>query len=94
MLKNDQIEYFLKGFTGFCNPKLVLIAQTIRIYSGAEFFAKEDYQKSFGGAYILVPLANGTGETAEEETSVPRSDSNKTSCLELCCSHNLEQKGI
>lgn len=67
MLKNDQIEYFLKGFTGFCNPKLVLIAQTIRIYSGAEFFPKEDYQKSFGGAYILVPLAN---EKRNEEGEV------------------------
>ena len=36
-------------------------------YSGAEFFAKEDYQKSFGGAYILVPLAN---EKRNEEGEV------------------------
>lgn len=27
-------------------------------YAGAEFFATEKYQKSFDGAYILVPLAN------------------------------------
>ena len=36
-------------------------------YFGAEFFAKEDYQKSFGGAYILVPLAN---EKRNEEGEV------------------------
>ena len=27
-------------------------------YAGAEFYAKDDYQKALGGAYILVPLAN------------------------------------
>ena len=43
---------------------------------------------------LVVPLADGNGETIEEETPVPRSDNNKTSYLELCCSHNLEQKGI
>lgn len=31
------------------------------------FFAKEDYQKSFGGVYILVPLAN---EKRNEEGEV------------------------
>lgn len=41
--------------------------QTIRIYSGAKFFPTEDYQRSFGGAYILVPLAN---ETRNEEGEV------------------------
>ena len=41
--------------------------QSIRIYSGAEFFGKEDYQKSFGGVYILVPLAN---EKRNEEGEV------------------------
>lgn len=27
-------------------------------YAGAEFYAKDEYQKTLGGAYILVPLAN------------------------------------
>ena len=27
-------------------------------YTGAEFYAKDDYQKTLGGAYLLVPLAN------------------------------------
>ena len=32
-------------------------------YAGAEFYATEKYQKSMGGAYILVPVANeSTGE--------------------------------
>ena len=26
-------------------------------YTGAEFYSKEDYQKTLGGAYILVPIA-------------------------------------
>ena len=43
---------------------------------------------------LVVPLADRNGDTIEEETPVPRSDNNKTSYLELCCSHNLEQKGI
>ena len=32
-------------------------------YAGAEFYATEKYQKSMGGAYVLVPVANeSTGE--------------------------------
>lgn len=27
-------------------------------YAGAEFFSTDEYQKDFGGAYLLVPLAN------------------------------------
>jgi hypothetical protein len=27
-------------------------------YTGAEFYAKDDYQSAFGGAYLLIPLAN------------------------------------
>ena len=27
-------------------------------YAGAEFYAKEEYQKTLGGAYLLLPLAN------------------------------------
>lgn len=27
-------------------------------YAGAEFYAKDEYQKALGGAYLLVPLAN------------------------------------
>lgn len=27
-------------------------------YTGAEFYSKDDYQKTLGGAYVLVPLAN------------------------------------
>lgn len=27
-------------------------------YAGAEFFSTDEYQKEFGGAYLLVPLAN------------------------------------
>ncbi len=27
-------------------------------YAGAEFYAKEEYQKAVGGAYLLIPLAN------------------------------------
>ena len=27
-------------------------------YAGAEFYAKDEYQKALGGAYILIPLAN------------------------------------
>ena len=27
-------------------------------YAGAEFYATEEYQNDFGGAYLLVPLAN------------------------------------
>ena len=27
-------------------------------YAGGEFYAKEEYQKALGGAYLLVPLAN------------------------------------
>ena len=27
-------------------------------YAGAEFYSKEDYQKTLGGAYLLLPLAN------------------------------------
>lgn len=43
---------FLHGYTNALEGDVCIN------YSGAEFFAKEDYQKSFGGAYILVPLAN------------------------------------
>lgn len=32
-------------------------------YAGAEFYAKDEYQKSLGGAYILVPLANELRES-------------------------------
>ena len=31
-------------------------------YAGAEFYAKDEYQKALGGAYILVPLANEVRE--------------------------------
>lgn len=27
-------------------------------YAGAEFYAKDEYQKALGGAYVLIPLAN------------------------------------
>lgn len=27
-------------------------------YTGAEFYSKDDYQKTLGGAYLLIPLAN------------------------------------
>lgn len=27
-------------------------------FTGAEFFAKDEYQKDFGGAYLLIPVAN------------------------------------
>ena len=27
-------------------------------YAGAEFYSKEEYQKTLGGAYLLIPLAN------------------------------------
>ena len=27
-------------------------------YTGAEFYAKDEYQKTLGGAYLLIPLAN------------------------------------
>ena len=43
---------FLHGYTNALEGDVCIN------YSGAEFFAKDDYQKSFGGAYILVPLAN------------------------------------
>lgn len=34
-------------------------------YAGAEFYSKSEYQKIFGGAYILVPLANEYIENEE-----------------------------
>ncbi|MBO7639102.1 MAG: hypothetical protein J6S91_09015 [Treponema sp.] len=36
-------------------------------YAGAEFYAKDEYQKALGGAYILIPLAN---EVRGEDGSV------------------------
>ena len=27
-------------------------------YAGAEFYSKEEYQNAFGGAYLLIPIAN------------------------------------
>lgn len=36
-------------------------------YTGAEFYAKEEYQSAFGGAYLLIPLAN---EYRDEEGKV------------------------
>ena len=36
-------------------------------YAGAEFYSKDDYQKTLGGAYLLVPLAN---EYRDEEGQV------------------------
>ena len=43
---------FLHGYTNALEGDVCIN------YAGAEFFATEKYQKSFGGAYILVPLAN------------------------------------
>ncbi len=37
-----------------------LVGDTCINYAGAEFYASEKYQKSIGGAYILVPVANET----------------------------------
>ncbi|MCR4940899.1 MAG: hypothetical protein K5930_12465 [Treponemataceae bacterium] len=36
-------------------------------YTGAEFYSKEEYQSVFGGAYLLIPLAN---EYRDEEGKV------------------------
>lgn len=36
-------------------------------YAGAEFFSKDEYQNDFGGAYLLVPIAN---ERQDEETNM------------------------
>lgn len=36
-------------------------------YAGAEFYAKDEYQKDFGGAYLLVPIAN---EKQDESTNL------------------------
>lgn len=41
-----------------------LAGQVCISYTGAEFYASPEYQKDFGGAYILVPLAN---EYADED---------------------------
>ena len=35
-----------------------LVGEVCISYSGAEMFASPEYQKRFGGAYIVVPLAN------------------------------------
>ncbi|MBQ0163427.1 MAG: hypothetical protein KBS84_09765 [Treponema sp.] len=43
---------FLHGYTNALEGDVCIN------YAGAEFFATEKYQKSFDGAYILVPLAN------------------------------------
>lgn len=43
---------FLHGYTNALEGDVCIN------YAGAEFFASPDYQKSLGGAYILVPLAN------------------------------------
>ncbi len=34
-------------------------------YAGAEFFSTDEYQKDFGGAYLLVPVANEKQEEDE-----------------------------
>jgi len=43
---------FLHGFTNALEGDVCIN------YAGAEFYAKEEYQKNLGGAYLLVPLAN------------------------------------
>lgn len=35
-------------------------------FTGAEFFAKDDYQNDFGGAYLLIPIANERREEPNE----------------------------
>ena len=37
-----------------------LVGDTVINYTGAEFYAKDDYQAALGGAFILVPVANET----------------------------------
>ena len=34
------------------------VGDTVINYTGAEFYASDEYQKTMGGAYILVPVAN------------------------------------
>ncbi len=43
---------FLHGFTNALEGDVCIN------YAGAEFYAKDEYQKAVGGAYILIPLAN------------------------------------
>ncbi len=43
---------FLHGFTNALEGDVCIN------YAGAEFYAKEEYQKALGGAYLLIPLAN------------------------------------
>ncbi len=50
--KSYPVFVFLHGYTNALEGDVCIN------YAGAEFFATEKYQKSFGGAYILVPLAN------------------------------------
>lgn len=43
---------FMHGFTNALEGDVCIN------YTGAEFYSKDDYQKTLGGAYLLVPLAN------------------------------------
>jgi len=43
---------FLHGFTNALEGDVCIN------YAGAEFYAKEEYQRAVGGAYLLIPLAN------------------------------------
>lgn len=45
-----------------------LVGDTCINYAGAEYYASENYQKSMGGAYILVPVANE--ETGDDGRTV------------------------
>lgn len=37
-------------------------------YTGAEFFASEQYQKALGGAYLLIPIANEYRDEEKKKT--------------------------
>ena len=50
--KKYPVLIFMHGFSN------ALVGDVCINYAGAEFYSKDEYQKSLGGAYILVPLAN------------------------------------
>ncbi|SEQ84848.1 hypothetical protein SAMN04487977_11244 [Treponema bryantii] len=55
--KQYPVLIFLHGFANSLEGDICIN------YSGAEFYAKDEYQKVLGGAYILIPLANEYRDT-------------------------------
>ena len=70
--KKYPVLIFMHGYSN------ALVGDVCINYAGAEFYSKDEYQKTLGGAYILVPLANeykdkdGNCAGSWDDTYLPR----------------------